>query len=198
MIKFIRTSILAGLVVVTGYTAPVQAANPPKLERFAVINIQKVLRLSQATKAIKPQIQSLRDRFQSQIRQREQALKTENTNLQRERSVLAPEAYEQKRRGFQSRITALQSDVQGLRRRLDVAGRNAMAQVNVQFRQIAAQIAKEKNLQVIIPRSTAIYVENAFDITDEVLKRLDQRLPSVQVTMPPEQGGTGGAPARAR
>jgi len=165
-----------------------QGQGVSKLERFAVINVQKVLLVSAATRAVKPQIQKIRDKIKKQIQDRERALKIENEKLQQERSLLSSEAYKQRRRAFQSKVSALRSDVQGLRKRLDAAGRAAMSQVQRQFRIVAAEIAKERKLQIIIPRATALFVLPSFDITDEVLKRLNTRLPNVKVKLPPAKG----------
>ncbi len=187
MLKWLVSALIVFSVSGGAAFAQSPKGSPPKLERFAVINIQKVLRISAATRAVKPQIQQIRDRIQKQIQDRERSLKAENEALQRERSILSPQAYEQRRRDFQSKVSVLQSDVQGLRRRLDAAGRAAMAQVNQHFRAVAAEIAKERQLQIIIPRATALFVHPSFDITDEVLKRLNKRLPSVKVALPPAQ-----------
>jgi len=87
------------------------SASNASLERFAIINIQKVLRLSSATKAIKPQINKIREQIQTKIKDREKALKAEKLSLQEQKVILSPEAYRQRRLDFQAKVTALQSDV---------------------------------------------------------------------------------------
>jgi outer membrane protein len=154
-----------------------------QLSRVAVINIQQVLRLSSATKNIKPQLETLRIEMQKKIRSREKSLKIENEALQTQRSLLSPQVYEQRRREFQEKVTALQADARSFRKRLDVLGRSAMERVNESFRKVTSQLAAEWKLQMIIPRATVIYVQPSFDITDEVLKRLDQELPSVTLNL---------------
>ena len=171
-------------------TSQAQQINPRQnanLDRFAIINIQKVLRLTLATKAIKPQLKSIRERMQKKVQDREKALKAENLSLQEQRAILSPEAFRQRRLDFQAKVTALQSDVRSFRKRLDAAGRAAMGQVNQVFRLVAVKIAAERKIQLIVPRTSAIYVDPIFDITDEVLKRLNKRLPTVKVVLPSEQ-----------
>ena len=157
------------------------------LERFAIINIQKVIRLSSATKAIKPQISKIREQIQGKIKDKEKALKAEELSLQEQKVILSPEAYRQRRLDFQAKVTALQSDVRSFRKRLDAAGRAAMGQVNQVFRLVAVKIAAERKIQLILPRTSTIYVDPIFDITDEVLRRLNKRLPTVKVVLPSEQ-----------
>ena len=159
-----------------------------KLDRFAIINIQKVLRLTLATKAIKPQLNKIRDQMQKKVQDREKALKAENQSLQEQRAILSPEAFRQRRLDFQAKVAALESDVRSFRKRLDAAGRAAMGQVKKSFSSVAADFAAERKFQLILPRGAAIYVDPAFDITDEVLKRLNKKLPTVKVVLPSKQG----------
>ena len=72
------------------------------LDRFAIINIQKVLRLTLATKAIKPQLNKIRGQMQKKVQDREKALKAENLSLQEQRAILSPEAFRQRRLDFQA------------------------------------------------------------------------------------------------
>ena len=158
------------------------------LDRFAIINIQKVLRLTLATRAIKPQLNKIRGQMQKKVQDREKALKAENLSLQEQRAILSPEAFRQRRLDFQAKVAALESDVRSFRKRLDAAGRAAMGQVKKSFSSVASDLAAERKFQLILPRAAAIYVDPAFDITDEVLKRLNKKLPTVKVVLPSKQG----------
>jgi Skp family chaperone for outer membrane proteins len=158
------------------------------LDRFAIINIQKVLRLTLATRAIKPQLNKIRAQMQKKVQEREKALKAENLSLQEQRAILSPEAFRQRRLDFQAKVAALETDVRSFRKRLDAAGRAAMGQVKRSFSSVAADLAAERKFQLILPRAAAIYVDPAFDITDEVLKRLNKKLPTVKVVLPSKQG----------
>ena len=175
-------------LVPTSQAQQINSRQNANLDRFAIINIQKVLRLTLATKAIKPQLKSIRERMQKKVQDREKALKEENVTLQEQRVVLSPEAFRQRRLGFQAKVTALQSDVRSFRKRFDAAGRAAMEQVKKSFRLVATELAAERKLHLILPRAAAIYVDPAFDITDEVLKRLNNKLPTVKVVLPSKQG----------
>ena len=158
------------------------------LDRFAIINIQKVLRLTLATRAIKPQLNKIRAQMQKKVQEREKALKAENLSLQEQRAILSPEAFRQRRLDFQAKVAALETDVRRFRKRIDAAGRAAMGQVKKNFSSVAADLAAERKFQLILPRAAAIYVDPAFDITDEVLKRLNKKLPTVKVVLPSKQG----------
>lgn len=165
----------------------------PTSMRFAVINLQLILRDAAATKTIRPQIEKLKKSYESQFKKFEQELRTTDQDLQRQRTILSPEAYASKRKAFKERVNSLQREVQTVQRLLDRAGRNALGKVHRTFHEIRAEIAKEKSLHFIFPRSGLLHVDPRFDLTAEVLKRLNKRLPSVTVKMPrrskPPQAG---------
>lgn len=151
---------------------------------FAVIDVQRVIRDAKATETIRPQVEKLKDRYEKDFKEQEEELRAANQDLARQRAILSPEAYAERRRDFQKRATEVQRKVQETKRRLDHALGTAMSEVHNVLREITADVAKERSLTAIFPRTSVILVERQYDITAEVLKRLDQRLPSVTVKVP--------------
>jgi outer membrane protein len=162
-----------------------QASAKPESFSFAVIDVQRVIRDSKATRSIRPQIEKLKEGYETGFKKQEEELRAANQDLTRQRAILSPEAYADRRREFQQRATGVQREVQEAKRLLDRALGNSMAKVHNTLRQITTEIAKEQTLTAIFPRTAVILVERKYDITAEVLKRLDERLPSVAVTIPP-------------
>jgi outer membrane protein len=177
------TVVLALVVAVSVVPGPVRAQGGTTFS-FAVIDVQRVVRDAKATEMIRPQIEKLKDGYEDEFRKQEEKLQAANQDLARQRAILSPEAYAERRREFQQRASQMQRDVQDTKQRLDHALGTAMNSVHNMLRQITAEIAEEKSLTAIFPRTAVILVERKYDITDEVLKRLDARLPSVAVTMP--------------
>lgn len=57
----------------------------------------------------------------------------------------------------------------------------AMEQVKQTPGSIIAEIARQRELTVILRKEQVVFVTPAIEITDEVLRLLDQRLPSVAI-----------------
>ncbi|MBT5051532.1 MAG: OmpH family outer membrane protein [Rhodospirillaceae bacterium] len=152
--------------------------------RFAVINLQMILREAAATKTIRPQIEKLKKSYEVQFKKYEKELRATDQDLQKQRTILSPEAYASKRKAFKQRVNSLQRDVQTVQRLLDHAGRNALGKVHRAFHEIRVEIAKEKALDFIFPRSGLLHFNPKYDISGDVLKRLNKRLPSVTVKVP--------------
>jgi len=175
--------VLAVLAMAGSAGAQQQKQEDPTFS-FAVIDVQRVIREAKATQSIRPQIEKLKSGYEKDFEKQEQELRAANQDLAQQRAILSPEAYAERRRDFQQRATAAQREVQETKRRLDHALGTAMSKVHGMLRQVTAEIAKERSLTAIFPRSAVILVERRYDITDEVLKRLDERLPSVAVSVP--------------
>ena len=59
-----------------------------------------------------------------------------------------------------------------------------MGKIQKVFREVSAQIAKERKLTMVMRKSAVVLSPAKMDITAEVLKRLNQRLPRVAVAQP--------------
>ena len=77
-----------------------------------------------------------------------------------------------------------QGRVQRRRQALERVNVEAMERVKQALEAIVAEVAAERQLTLIVRKDQAVLATPEIEITDEVLKRLDQRLPSVQISDP--------------
>jgi outer membrane protein len=150
---------------------------------IGVIDIQKVLRSSIAARSIRPQMEKLKANFQQRFKNSEAELLKAKQDLERERAIL-PEGFGERRKAFEGRVSDTQRQVQTVNRKLDRALANAMRQVHKNLREITKDLAKERSLQFVVPKRVMIFYEKRFDITQEVSRRLNKKLPKVKVVMP--------------
>lgn len=156
--------------------------------KFAVVNFQKIFREAAATKSIGPQVVKLKKSFEFRFKDFQKQLQAAEKDLQSQRSILSPEAYAQKQKIFKKQVNGVQRDVQTVQRMVGRAEADAYKKVREAFHRITKQIAKERSLQLIFPRSGLIHVDAKYDISNEVLKRLNKTLPTVKVNLPKAQG----------
>lgn len=152
---------------------------------IAVVDVQGTLRNSDAAREIQSRINERRQAYQRQVTEEEKALRTSEQDLQQQRATLAPEDYQQRLRAFRNRVTGVQKSVQERRRALDQAFTMAMNQVRDELVAVIAEIANERGAQVVLFKEHIVIAEKSLDISDEALRRLNERLPSVPVELPP-------------
>lgn len=150
----------------------------------AIVDIQLVMQNSEAAKGIRTQIEKVRTSYQQTVHGKEEELRKLDQDLEQQRSILAPDAYQQRQRDFQQKVADAQKDVQDRRQKLETAFGKAMQQVQDALVQIVDQIAKEQAITLVLPKASVIHSADDMDITQEVLKRLNSRLPSVSVAIP--------------
>jgi Skp family chaperone for outer membrane proteins len=154
-------------------------AQDPGSPVFAIIDVQKVLRESTAVKSLSRSIEERKGKYQAELRTEEQALREADQELARQRSVLSAEAYVQKRSELEQKVATLQREAQKRKRGLERLFANGMGSVQNELAKVAKEIAEERGLDLILSKATVVIVKPKFEITDEAVQRLNERLPNV-------------------
>ena len=153
-----------------------QELAPPVL---AIIDFQKVRRDSTAVKALSKRITEQRTRHQNELREQERTLREADQELARQRTVLSPEAYAKKRSELEQRVAALRRDARNRKRELDKIFAQGMTKVQTELSKVAEEIAKEWGLDLVLYKATVAYLVPKFELTQEVVRRLNARLPDL-------------------
>ena len=185
-----RPALAAGLAIgVLLGTAPSPVTAQNVLPAIGVVDVQLILRNSEASKSVRPQIEKLRKSYQSSVREREAELRKASRELQRQRAILSPQAFAKKRSAYEEQARKAQIDFQNRKRQLDNAYSAAMRVVHRSMVVSAAKIAEERKFDIVLPKSLVLLADQKLDITDEVLRRVDESLPSVKVSATRPDGG---------
>lgn len=155
------------------------SAQDPNAIVVAVVDGQFVLRESLASKAIQKQIEFRRNQYQSEISTKEQILREREKELLQQQSVLSAEAFAQYRREFENDVTIVQRIVAERRGELDKAYAKGIKIIQVEVSQILKEISSEMNIDLIMPVSQTLYFDQKLNISSEVLRRLNDRLPDL-------------------
>ncbi|HEX5796360.1 MAG TPA: OmpH family outer membrane protein [Geminicoccaceae bacterium] len=147
----------------------------------AVIDYQRILNEAAAARSIREQIDVRRKAYQEEIGKEEQRLHEADREFARQRSLLTPEAFAEKRRDFEREVAEVQRMVQERRRELDSASAIALKQVQDALIEVVTSIAEERGFNLVLPSSEVLFFARKIDLTEEVLTKLNDRLPDVQV-----------------
>lgn len=157
---------------------------PPAGTAIVVADVVAILRDAQAVQGIRTQIERQRNTYQAELQKQENELRNADQELAKQRPLLSPEAFAQKRRELEKRVSDAQQSVQDRRRNLDTGFNSGMQKVNDAMVQVIGEIVTEKNYQIVLTKSQVVIVQTALDITPEVLRRLNRKLPTVAVSIP--------------
>jgi Skp family chaperone for outer membrane proteins len=173
--------ILGAAVLWWNHGALAQDVKPPVI---IVIDNQKILREAAAVRLLQQQINEQRSIFQKQLTQQEQELRKKDQELVRQRAILSVDAFVKKRKELEEQVASVQRGVQERKKGLEKLFNKSMGQIHNALLGVAAEIAEERAADLVLSKSALVLVNPSFDITDDALKRLNERLPSISLVAP--------------
>ena len=178
---------IAGLVVAVSLAiivsvSPVRALEKIQPVNVAVVDAQLIMRQSEAAKDIRAQVEDRRKAYEKDFQKREAEVREAEKALAQQQAILATEVFQARVREHQQNIAALQRDGQGIKRQLDQAYGRANGEVRQAMIEIVAEVAGEANVGLVLFKNQIFLGDRKIDITDEIMARLNKKLPKVAVT----------------
>lgn len=162
-----------------------------------VVDMTQIMRDAKAAKDIQAQVEQEMNAYRAEVQKREDDLHKLRDDLERQRTALAPEIFNARSQDYQQRYSALDSDVQAKQRAMQQSYGEAMTKVETAALQIVAEVAKERKANMVVAKAALLYMDDALDVTAEVTRRLDEKLPSMVVNLPDTEAGLPAASGAA-
>jgi len=192
--------LLVGLVVTAGASmlslpglsvAAAQSELPEAV--VAVVDINHILQESEPSKKAEADVKALLKKKIDELNKEGEALLAEKEKLDKQRAVISPEAYQQKLNELNQKRQGLQRDFQLINGKMN----EVLVGIRLNFRDmivhIAAEVSKERGVNIGIDRERTVFFNPAMNITDEVMARFNKANPKVEIKIEETQGA---APAK--
>jgi Skp family chaperone for outer membrane proteins len=165
-----------------------------------VVDVQALLQNSKAAKMVREQIEGKRAEYAKEISHQEETLRQERDSLQRQQATLTADQLNTKGRDFQAKVNELDRDVQAKRQALERSNSDALQKIQEVMVKIITEIAKDRKANLVFQRSELVLFDQGFDVTDEVLQKLDEQMPTLTVNfvapVAANAGDAGGTPVQ--
>ena len=184
--KILLPFLIVGLLCSSGSLHAADDKNKLPSPVVAIIDVQRILEESLAAISVKKQLESQRAKFQSEIEGEENNLRQAETDLSKSRDQIASDIYADREQQLRQRFSNVERHVQARRKALDQAFTDSMNTVRSNLLEIVDAVAHERGANLVLVKQQALWVDKPLDVTDEVLRRLNAKLPEVAVKMPPE------------
>jgi Skp family chaperone for outer membrane proteins len=172
------------LVLLVGVAGSGQAiAQQPPAPAIIIVDIAQILRDTKAAKDIQGQLDKETTGYSKIVSQQENELQQMRDELERQRTLLAPEAFAAKTREYQQRFETLDRAVQSKRQALQQSLNDAMTKVQNAALEIIQDVAKERKANLVLTKAAVIFEDGSLDVTAEVMSRLDSKMPTVAVDL---------------
>ena len=189
MCKQVLRGIVFSLMCFASFGGVANAETPAKLPApiIAIVDMQRILQESSASKSVQKQLEAQRSKFQNEIEKEENSLRQAEQTLSKQRSQLSAQDYSDREQQLRQRFSAVENHVQARRKVLDKSYADAMNAVREALLDVVSGVAHERGANLVIVKQQALWTDQPLDITDEVLKRLDQKMPKLDVATPLEK-----------
>lgn len=194
---FLRYAIVSvfGCLLLTSAVLPAAAAEKMPAPSIMVIDIQKIINESRATKTIMSQRDKFSQTYQQEFAAEEGKLAAERKALDDQRTVLSPEAFADKQKAFNTKAADFGRRVQIRGANLNESVNNAMGQVLTHLNKIIREMAGEFGANLVMNRNQVEYFDPGMDKTAIAAERLNTTMKEVTFLDPVKMGE---AQAKAR
>lgn len=181
---------------VAGNPATPGAAAPAGAPSILVVDRGAILRTSVAGKDLIRQIDEFGKAMETKYGEEEKKLRADAQELQEQAGVLSPEARQKKEKELRERGEALQKKVQEEQAAIQNGINLARTEIEKALGPILNTLFQERGATIMLDRGAIVLGSVDIDVTGEVIKRLDQALPSVTVTPTKPEPGAEQPPAQ--
>lgn len=181
MTRSLRTLALAGFAA-CAFITPVLADPPPP--KIVVINRSDILRFSKVGQDIQKQMQAAATQAKADLSGQAKSVQAEERTLQQQVAILAPDVKAKKLAAFQARAQSLQGAAQRKDEQLKTAFAQAQKAMEDALGPILQQVVKERGANIVLDKQAVVFAtQGQFDITTDVINRLNQKLPAFKINL---------------
>tara|TARA_A100000171_G_C2134671_1_gene149337 strand:+ start:2324 stop:2833 length:510 start_codon:yes stop_codon:yes gene_type:complete len=146
-----------------------------------ILDQEHVLYECKAAQETRAQIESQRLAFQTEIDKHEKELRQEEEILKQLEASLSEKEFLKRRNAFDHRVADIHKKVALRRSQLERAFNKAREEIMNKINEIVARLSNEKKYALVMQKGAVIYSRKPLDITQDVLRELDNLLPTVIV-----------------
>lgn len=146
-----------------------------------IVNTDAVFAQSKVGQSIRSQFEEQAKQLRAEGQKMDSSLQADEKKLSEERALLSQDDLKKKVQDLQRRAAEFQQSMQQKSQALQLGLQRANAKVEAALRPIFADVLKEKGGTVLLDQSVVLAGGADLDISAEVLKRLNERMTTVEV-----------------
>jgi Skp family chaperone for outer membrane proteins len=127
------------------------------------------------------QISKKQSRFQKEIDKKQKALEKESKRVSAKKGILSEEGFSKEQDKFLKKVDNLKELVTSRQDSLKRSSLKVINKVNSKIKEVIEEVKDEKDLDIIISASSAIFYQDELDISEDVLKRLNKKISKVRI-----------------
>ena len=150
---------------------------------IAVLDLNRVLLDAKAAKGAAEQIDKIAKDIEDELVKSDENMIKEQNKLIEAQSIMAPEAFELKRKEYEEKVQNYNIERQKKLISVDKLVESSRNEILDKLKPILEQISEKKGITVILEKGTVLLNAETMEITDEVIKILNKELPKIEVSL---------------
>jgi outer membrane protein len=193
MTRFLSATVAFLVVLATsGFISPAHAQDKSTptttkpsavipIPKIAMVDVAKIIRDSLAAQSLREQLDKIRRKERDKISKLEDTLRDSRQEVDRQRTVLSPEAYGKKVQEWERKSSAHVREVEKRKQELDIAFEKSLVKIQNVLLKIIQTVADEKEINLVFTRNQVLFVDADMNITDTVMASLNKQLATVKL-----------------
>lgn len=162
--------------------APAASTAPQRIPlNLAILDFDLVVNTSKAAKAANEALKKRTEGYEAELNKQQKALVDAVNKLRKDQATLSPEELKKREDALRQQDEKLRQQVQTRGKELQEMRLKVSREIREALVAVTADIAKERQYTLVLNKDSVVLAANAFDISNEVLKRLDAKLPAVKL-----------------
>ena len=158
-------------------SSSIYAVSPAVANNIAVISIEELVKSSKAFKLLQDDYKHDLEQLQKAFAAQEEKLKREEEEVMSQKDLLTEEEYIAKMKNISKEAQQLQREKKDRAARISLPHDKKGEIFWKKLFEVIKKFGEEHDIGVIIPQ--AVYTKEGFDITKEVLERVDEEMPYI-------------------
>tara|TARA_B100002052_G_scaffold129049_1_gene118411 strand:- start:677 stop:1228 length:552 start_codon:yes stop_codon:yes gene_type:complete len=147
-----------------------------------VVDLNYILSESDAAVDAAKQIEGIAKQIEEEIKNTDQNLIDEQNELIESQQIMAPAAFDEKRKEYENKVQNYNVTRQEKLMSIDRIVSESRNEVLNALKPILEEISNDNGITVLLEKNSVLLNAENMDITDEALKALNKKLPSIEVS----------------
>ncbi len=148
-----------------------------------VVDLNYILSESDAAVDATKQIENIARQIEDEIKNTDQSLIDEQNELIESQPIMAPAAFDEKRKEYESKVQNYNVTRQEKLMSIDRLVAESRNEVLNALKPILEEISNDNGITVLLEKNSVLLNADNMDITEEALKKLNKKLPSIEVSV---------------
>ena len=162
------------------FISPLYAQYPDT--NIGVVDLNYILSESDAAVDAAKQIEDIAKQIEEEIKNTDQNLIDEQNELIESQQIMAPAAFDEKRKEYENKVQNYNVTRQEKLMSIDRIVSESRNEVLNALKPILEEISNDKGITVLLEKNSVLLNAENMDITEEALKDLNKKLPSIKVS----------------